>query len=82
MAWPNYRAARSAYLDGQTPLKYARHAVTIVGYRSKGGGLEGTEFIFKNSWGASWGRGGYGTVTYAYLRNHLDDAVLLEVQSD
>jgi C1A family cysteine protease len=40
------------------------HAVQLVGYTSSGGK---TIFTFKNSWGASWGTGGYGT---------MDDAIL------
>jgi C1A family cysteine protease len=54
--------------------------VTIVGYQNTGGQVEGTTFLFKNSFGPAWGEGGYGRVTYRYLRNHLLSAALLEVQ--
>ncbi|MBL9214908.1 MAG: C1 family peptidase [Opitutaceae bacterium] len=80
LAWPNYRALRTGYLSGQKPMENAWHAVTVVGYRANGPRLEDTYFIFKNSWGANWGQGGYGTVTFDYLNQHLADAVLLEVQ--
>lgn len=82
MAWPNYRSLRTGYLSGQKPMEGAGHAVTLVGYRSATGRLEDTVFIFKNSWGANWGQGGYGTVTYNYLHHYLNDAVLLEVQGN
>ncbi|MEI6108231.1 MAG: C1 family peptidase, partial [Opitutae bacterium] len=63
-----------------TALQVDGHAVTLVGYKSGTGRLEDAVFIFKNSWGADWGQGGYGMVTYGYLSQHLNDAVLLEVQ--
>lgn len=79
LAWPHWRTIRSGFLGAQKPLPGAYHAVTLVGYRSPKGTLEETQFIFKNSWGGTWGQGGYGTVTYAYLQQHLTDAILLEV---
>ena len=57
------------------------HAVTLVGYSSSTGRLEDTVFVFKNSWGPNWGQGGYGTVTYGYLNQHLAEAIVLEVQA-
>ncbi len=80
MAWPNYRSIRTGYLSAQKPQSGGGHAVTIVGYKCPTGRIEDAVFLFKNSWGPQWGQGGYGTVTYAYLRNYLDDAILLEVQ--
>jgi C1A family cysteine protease len=80
MAWPNYRTLSSAYLSTQKPMAGAGHAVTVVGYQSGTGRIEDAVFTFKNSWGVSWGRGGYGMVTYGYLSHYLDEAVLLEVQ--
>jgi hypothetical protein len=80
LAWPNNRAILNGILSEQVPMQGAGHAVTLVGYRNSGGAVEGTTFFFRNSFGSSWGQGGYGRVTYSYLRNHLLDAVLLEVQ--
>ncbi|HEY1108062.1 MAG TPA: C1 family peptidase [Opitutaceae bacterium] len=79
LAWPHWRTIRSGFLSAQKPLPGAYHAVTLVGYRSPKGTLEETQFIFKNSWGGTWGQGGYGTVTYGYLQQHITDAILLEV---
>ncbi len=81
LAWPNYRTLRNGYLSGQKPMAGAGHAVTLVGYKSDSGRLEDAVFVFKNSYGADWGQGGYGTVTYGYLHSYLNDAVLLEVQA-
>ncbi|WP_206052136.1 C1 family peptidase [Nonlabens xiamenensis] len=44
--------------DGSTRQNYGGHVVTIVGFNDKG-------FIFKNSWGTSWGDKGYGYISYA-----------------
>lgn len=42
----------------------AYHQVVICGYTGLG---EGDYAIFVNSWGASWGNGGKGRVTWSYL---------------
>ncbi|MFH1477742.1 MAG: C1 family peptidase [Verrucomicrobiota bacterium] len=40
------------------------HAVMAVGYQ------ESTRMVlFRNSWGAAWGQGGYGQIPYAYLES-------------
>ena len=82
LGWPNFRTIRTGYLSGQKPLADGGHAVTITGYRSATGRIEDAVFMFKNSWGPTWGQGGYGTVTYDYLNKNLYEAVLLEVQAD
>lgn len=38
------------------------HAIVFVGYDQQTG-----RFKFRNSWGASWGKNGYGTLPFAYL---------------
>jgi len=44
------------------------HAVMAVGYDN-----EARRIIFRNSWGASWGQSGYGTLPYAYIADDLAD---------
>ena len=80
LRWPNFHTVRSGFLSEQIPAPGSGHAVTIVGYQNTGGQVEGTTFVFKNSFGPAWGEGGYGRVTYRYLRDHLLSAALLEVQ--
>jgi C1A family cysteine protease len=54
--------------SGQVPLPgrgealVGGHALAVVGYDESR-----QRFIIRNSWGASWGEGGYGTMPYAYL---------------
>ena len=80
LRWPHARTVRTGYLSQQKPLPDYGHAVTLVGYQCENRRIEDAVFFFKNSYGIEWGQGGYGTVTYAYLRAYLLDAVLLEVQ--
>jgi C1A family cysteine protease len=46
--------------DGEAQL--GGHAVLAVGYDDAT-----ARFIIRNSWGTSWGDGGYGYMPYAYL---------------
>ena len=80
LRWPNYHTIRAGILSEQTPLTSGAHAVTLVGYASSAGQIEDATFVFKNSYGPSWGEAGYGRVTYRYLQKHLLDAALIEVQ--
>jgi hypothetical protein len=80
MSWPNFRTLRAGFLSEQIPIPNSGHAVTLVGYQNSSGQVEGTTFVFKNSFGPTWGEGGYGRVTYRYLQNYLFAAVVLEVQ--
>lgn len=49
---------------------YGGHAVTIVGYDDRG-------FLIKNSWGESWGDGGYATILYDYHAVFATGALLI-----
>ncbi len=78
--WPATRVV-NGYLSTQKGAPDRGHAITLVGYKSATGRIEDAYFIFKNSWGPTWGQGGYGTVTYNYLSDYLHDAIVLEVQA-
>jgi C1A family cysteine protease len=53
-----------------TEKEVGGHAVVAVGYDDVQG-----RFRIRNSWGASWGQGGYFTMPYQYLldENLSDD---------
>ena len=80
LLWPHYRSIRAGLVSEQTPVRGVTHAVALVGYKSPGQLIEDTTFVFKNSYGPSWGEGGYGWVTCRYLQRNLLSAALLEVQ--
>jgi hypothetical protein len=80
LRWPPARALRTGYLAAQVPRPDGGHAVTIVGYENKTGAIADTVFIFKNSWGARWGAGGFGYATYGYLAANLEDTAMLDVE--
>lgn len=72
LRWPHWRTLdQTTLLSEQKPLDGSGHAVTLVGYRCPEGRATETVFVFRNSYGASWGAGGCGHVTAAYLREHL-----------
>lgn len=82
LRWPHERSIRAGSLAEQQPLTDAFHAVTFIGYECPSGRLEDTAFIFKNSYGPRWGRGGYGRATWNYLSRHLLEAYVLDVRSN
>lgn len=48
------------------------HAFAIVGYTAKG-------FVVQNSWGPTWGRGGFGILTYSDWRQNAMDAWVVQL---
>lgn len=81
VAWPNDALVKNtSLLSKQPPAQGVGHAVTIVGYRSATGKLEDSKFIFRNSWGARWGAGGYGFFTYEYLLKNLWSSYVVELR--
>lgn len=66
-------------VDGVVPLPRNRkrprggHAICIVGFNDE------TKLIkFKNSWGTSWGKEGYGFISYDYFNSYCLDAWYFE----
>ena len=53
-------------------LENGGHAFAIVGYTEKG-------FIIQNSWGAEWGRGGFGVLTYSDWRKNAMDCWVVQL---
>lgn len=57
------------YYPQNPSVIYGGHAICVVGYNDKSGWVR-----FKNSWGDSWGRNGYGFLQYKYIDDFLWDA--------
>lgn len=55
------------------------HSIVFTGYAEdatkKGGGV----FFFRNSFGPTWGKNGFGEMSYAYARAYANDALWLEL---
>ncbi len=58
------------YLDRGIPVAQAHsgHSTAIVGYELNSSYDGGGRFIYRNSWGNWWGDQGYGTYTFAELK--------------
>jgi hypothetical protein len=55
----------SALFDG--------HSVPLVGYRKDAAFAGGGYFVFRNSWGSTWGDAGHGYMPFEYVRNYAND---------
>ncbi len=55
------------------------HAVALAGYRRVSGGLQ---FLVHNSWGASWGDGGYAWISQAMVQKWLQLAYKVRTDVD
>jgi hypothetical protein len=64
LGW-NYSGGVYDYTGPEIP-EYNAHAILVVGYS------DGQQaFLFKNSWGASWGEGGYGRISYQSVSSNM-----------
>ncbi len=52
------------------------HAVALAGYTTT---PLGRQFLVHNSWGPSWGQGGYGSISEAMVRSHAQYAYTIKV---
>ncbi len=77
--WPPHTQIIDGVLDDQPVRAGGGHAVTFVGYENPSGRPEDTVFVFKNSYGETWGQAGYGRATWRYLSHNLIEGYVLEV---
>lgn len=49
-------------------VDYGWHAIVLVGYDEAK-----KSFKFRNSWGSTWGKDGYGWLPYSYIGDHTSD---------
>lgn len=56
------------------------HSVLIVGYANDEKCPGGGYLIFRNSYGVSFGNGGYGRIPYAYAKLYANDAMTLHLK--
>ena len=51
------------------------HSITLVGHKNSAAFPGGGYFIFRNSWGPTFGDHGYGYMSYAYVKAYCNDMV-------
>lgn len=56
------------------------HSIDLVGFRESSKFPGGGYFIFRNSFGRSFGDEGYGFVSFQYLRTYANDAIAIAPQ--
>lgn len=54
------------------------HAICLFGYRDNPNRPGGGDFLFRNSWGRSWGDEGNGTLPYGYVKLYGIEAYVVE----
>jgi hypothetical protein len=72
--WP-----RSANTGSNAPM-FDGHSIDLVGFRESRAFPGGGYFIFRNSFGPSFGNKGYGFVSFQYLRAYANDAIAISPQ--
>jgi hypothetical protein len=66
----NSEPAKNPMFDG--------HSIDLVGYRESAEFPGGGYFVFRNSFGPRFGHGGYGFVSFDYIHNYANDAIVLQ----
>jgi C1A family cysteine protease len=71
---------RSANTNPKTAPMFDGHSIDLVGFRESPAFPGGGYFIFRNSFGPSFGSHGYGFVSFQYLRTYANDAIAIAPQ--
>jgi C1A family cysteine protease len=66
----NSDATKNPMFDG--------HSIDLVGYHEGSEFPGGGYFIFRNSFGPRFGHGGYGFVSFDYIRKYANDAIVIQ----
>ena len=67
------------YFESDDVFPAPRHAVIAVGYGSTG---LSDAILIRNSWGPTWGQGGYAWITRAFVEKNLFDMAILTKETD
>ena len=85
--WPKEKVEKDKkYLDkGELAILeredvFDGHSILIVGYQTDANTPGGGYLIFKNSYGESFGDGGYGRIPYEYAFRYANDAMALHLK--
>lgn len=64
--------------SGSNPPMFDGHSIDLVGFHEGKQFPGGGYFIFRNSFGTGFGDDGYGYVSFDYIRNYSNDAIVIE----
>lgn len=67
---------KGGYVPDYASADRGSHAVVAMGFRTT---AQGREILVHNSWGASWGEGGYAWIGESTLARHGNHAFIIEV---
>ncbi len=65
---------------GSNPPMFDGHSIDLVGFRESPAFPGGGYFIFRNSFGTSFGNQGYGFVSFQYIRAYANDAIAISAR--
>jgi len=65
---------------GANPPMFDGHSIDLVGYHLASDFPGGGYFIFRNSFGKTWGDHGYGFVSFKFMRTYANDAIAIGPQ--
>jgi hypothetical protein len=60
---------------GSNPPMFDGHSIDLVGFRESPAFPGGGYFVFRNSFGTSFGNDGYGFISFQYIRAYANDAI-------
>jgi hypothetical protein len=63
--------------SGSNPPMFDGHSIDLVGFHQARSFPGGGYFIFRNSFGPTFGNAGYGFVSFRYLRTYANDAIVI-----
>ncbi len=63
--------------SGSNPPMFDGHSIDLVGFHEGKEFPGGGYFIFRNSFGPNFGHNGYGFVSFKYIRDYSNDAIVI-----
>jgi len=77
LRWPNEERYEPGLVLALPPegKVFDGHSLTLVGYRDDPALPGGGAFLYRNSFGPTWGEGGYAWMPYAYAQAYGNDAL-------
>jgi hypothetical protein len=72
-----YPRLANTHSDASLNPMFDGHSIDLVGYQEGSQFPGGGYFVFRNSFGTGFGHNGYGFVSFQYLRDYSNDAIVV-----